>query len=404
MEVRFVGQPFADNSNLFETLRDAAASGEVEQLSVLVAWAKRSGLRRLTSLFDRLRADGARSRLIVGIDERGATEEGLRLALELFDDVHVLNDPSGRTFHPKVYLFKGDDRASLFVGSNNATAGGVFFNYEAGLAVDLDLSRAEDTELLQEVEAYIDRLYADAAICRPLTPEVLEELLSDPRYGVGREDRRGRDGQGDEAPDDTDAAVDTRALTLFNRSSEPKKPGPPVERPAGAPRRPAPQGPTPPVPRPARPPGSMATPTVRWSKKLPKSDAHRPTAGSNPTGNVRLTKAGHPIDWTTFFRDDLFGDATWTQEPGTDKEVATIPFRVTVQGDDEGPHALLVSYVPHRESGQANHTTVLHWGELVPMLAKTNFTDHYLTLERLRDSSYHLDLSEDEPSPNYIGP
>jgi hypothetical protein len=404
MNIRFVGQPFEDGSNLYEVLTEGVEAGDIASLSAAVAWAKRSGLRRLEAALREIRDGGGRTQLVVGIDERGATEEGLRMAMELFDEVYVLNDPSGRTFHTKMFILKGDDRARLFVGSNNATAGGVFYNYEAGLVVELHLTEAEDRALLEEAEGYIARLIADEEICKPLTIEVLGELLADPRYGVGREGRRQREGAADEGPEDTDAGVDTRPLTLFGTSQEPKKAPPPAPAPAG-PLPPPPLGPAPPVPIPARPPAAMAAPERRWSKQLPASDAQRPPLpGTNPTGNVRLTQAHHPIDWITFFRDDLFGEAGWVQEPGTDKEVATVEFHVTVDGYDQGIHRLLISYVPHREAGQANHTTVLHWGEMIPMLDANDFTDYYLTLERLTDGIYHLDLSLVEPAPPYVGP
>jgi len=322
-----------------------------------------------------------------------------------FDEVYVFNDPSGRTFHTKIFILRSEDRARLFIGSNNATAGGVFYNYEAGLAVDLDLAEAEDRALLEEAEGYIARLVADQEICKPLTADVLGELLADPRYGVGQEGRRQREGvAADGDPDDTDAAVDTRPLGLFGKSQERKKPPPPAPAVIG-PVAPPPRGPAPPVPIPARAPAARAALARRWSKQLPASDAQRPPQlGTNPTGNVRLTQANHPIDWTTFFRDDLFGGAGWVQEPGTDKEVATVEFRVRVDGYDQGVHPLLISHVPHREAGQANHTTVLHWGELIPMLVANDFTGHYLTLERLSDGTCHLDLSLVEPAPPYVGP
>jgi len=68
------------------------------------------------------------SRTIVGVDEGGATEQGLRLAAGLFDEAYVFYSGDGRTFHPKVYYLTGASRAVAFIGSNNLTPGGTFFN------------------------------------------------------------------------------------------------------------------------------------------------------------------------------------------------------------------------------------------------------------------------------------
>src|SRR5687768_11638453 len=99
MRVRFVGQPFAESTSLYEVLTTTLESTSATQLKVVVAWAKRSGLRRISEALTTFRNRGGRAELILGIDSRGATEQGLRMSGELFDTVHVFNDPSGRTFH-----------------------------------------------------------------------------------------------------------------------------------------------------------------------------------------------------------------------------------------------------------------------------------------------------------------
>src|SRR5205823_6122087 len=118
--------------------------------------------------------------------------------------------------------------------------------------------------------------------------------------------------------------------------------------------------PTPPIP--------PATPTVvyEWSKEMSRSDAQQPTrSGTNPIGNLRLTEAGNPIDHRTFFRRDLFGPANWApanDSRGNPIELATIPFDIVIAGTPLGTRNLVVDHAPHREAGQANHLTVLHWG------------------------------------------
>jgi len=84
MNVRFIGQPFEDGSNLYEVLTGGFEPGGIANLSAAVAWAKRSGLRRLEGALRQIRDGGGRTQLVVGIDERGATEEGLRMAMDLF--------------------------------------------------------------------------------------------------------------------------------------------------------------------------------------------------------------------------------------------------------------------------------------------------------------------------------
>lgn len=156
---------------------------------------------------------------------------------------------------------------------------------------------------------------------------------------------------------------------------------------------------------PASPPGPPAAaqpagpPTVveSWDKVLPATDAQQPpSANTNPTGNLRLTKARHDIDWLTFFRHVLFGPTAWVRERDSQNnpiETAAVPMRVTINGTAYGTIAMRVDHAFHRESGQANHATVLPWGELLPILTATDYTDYTVTLARLSDGSYSLDIS-----------
>jgi hypothetical protein len=138
------------------------------------------------------------------------------------------------------------------------------------------------------------------------------------------------------------------------------------------------------------------TVSASWSKVLPRGDAQQVAPGTNPTGNLRLTKAKHDIDWTKWFRDDLFGSAAWSKGSdvgGKPIEVADIPFAVTIAGVALGQLTLQVTHAAHRESGQHNHTTVLRWGPLLRTMRATDYTKHTVTLAHLSDGSFALDVS-----------
>src|SRR5437764_9688506 len=89
VKVHFLAQPFADGSDLRDFLAAAAGDDNLANLDAVVAWAKRSGLSRLREELEVIRSRPGQTRLIVGIDEGGATRQGLVLARELFDSVHV---------------------------------------------------------------------------------------------------------------------------------------------------------------------------------------------------------------------------------------------------------------------------------------------------------------------------
>ena len=139
----FIGQPNA--GDLGTRLTDALADSHWTRLDAAVAFVKMSGVVHLAPwLYDF--ANRGQVRITAGIDQQGTSLEGLQnlwlvlggSASELF----VLKNPGGSpspTFHPKLWLFRSETDALLLCGSGNLTGGGLFTNYEAGVALSMAL-------------------------------------------------------------------------------------------------------------------------------------------------------------------------------------------------------------------------------------------------------------------------
>lgn len=144
-----------------------------------IAFIKQSGVRHISDALAEF-SHRAAVRISVGIDLANTSKEGLSGLLECVEGrggVWIFHNENASTFHPKVYLFKGKDRADLVVGSGNLTEGGLFTNYEASLSVSLDLTLEADRELLAQVETALDR-WSDPSqgIVLQLTNELIERL------------------------------------------------------------------------------------------------------------------------------------------------------------------------------------------------------------------------------------
>lgn len=179
MPFEFVVQPFDDGFHLrdfFELIRNDDA---ISHLDVVVAWVKRTGLHEVQGPMGDFRARGGTIRVIAGISQGGTSRQGLELLRDRTDEPYVFHHP-GRTFHPKVFLGKGA-HGIVMVGSHNFTLGGVTRNYEAGILGELVLTDEDDARFLGEVEGYIARLLGEAELCRPLTAQLLDKLISNPR-------------------------------------------------------------------------------------------------------------------------------------------------------------------------------------------------------------------------------
>jgi hypothetical protein len=393
MKVRFHGQPF-DNFGGWTAnwLTQVLRNPTVDHLRVAVAWMKRSGLLRVADELKAFKARGGSASVIVGIDEGGATAQGLQLALDLFDSVYVFHEKGSRTFHPKAYLGYGSSTAEVLIGSNNVTAGGLFSNYEASLLCCLDLQMQDDRGLFDLVNSWFDTMLSDAPVCKTLTPELLETLISNPHYKIGDEDRAKRDKAEEDDYDGVGAGLPEDEI--FGTSLSPKAGMAPA---AVAPSREpvvAEVSTAPPVPAPA-------VVTHRWWKQMSRSDAQQPlNPNSSPTGHLKLAKAGHDIDHKTYFRNHFFGNATWAvqHKKRGPKEEAIIQFNVTIDGLDRGQIALKVDHAEYRIANQDNIPTWLHWGPLGTVLRLTDYKAAWVILERLQSDKYRLEVTWTAPS------
>jgi HKD family nuclease len=439
VHVRFFGQPHDDGRNLRDFFDEVAATEALTRLDVAVAWAKESGLSRVAEQILTIRNRGE-ARIVLGIDKGGATEQGLRMALKLFDVVEVVHRHGAITFHPKIYLARGDDHALVLVGSNNLTAGGVYSNYEAALVLDLDPADVADAAVLDEIEAYFDELRSDVETCKQLDDEFLESLLTDPRYDIADESQVKADpsseAQGDVAASAPSAGQPAQAPAgppLFGKSevSSRKDPGrvkfdddgavvpttgaaqqtppaPVAPAPPAAPPPPPAAGtaqPTAPGAPPAPPPAVAAgAPTVlkRWTKELTHSDAQqKKTAATKVTGNLKLTEAGHPINHTTYFRNDFFGPLVWSGQakPKGVLETATVPVELIVNGVSQGPYDMVVDHADYRISDQSNVPTWLKWKTASAYMKSHNHVGDWVSLERMSDGTYRLQIAPAATGP-----
>jgi hypothetical protein len=97
-----VFQPFEDCFSLYDALARALDDERLTELSVVVAWAKESGLQRIRPNLQAFRAREGKAHILLGIDEGGATLEGLHAAINDFNEARVLFNAQSGTFHPKL--------------------------------------------------------------------------------------------------------------------------------------------------------------------------------------------------------------------------------------------------------------------------------------------------------------
>lgn len=146
MRVSILSQ-FAGAAPVSRVLEGLLNDNSYDRFRFLVAYVRWSGLHlidhTLQAFASRARVDG-----IVGIDLGGTTIEAMTYLSELPGArIRILRSGTPEVaFHPKVYIFDGEDGWVAVVGSANSTAGGLFNNAEVCVMLESE-ARNEDNPL-----------------------------------------------------------------------------------------------------------------------------------------------------------------------------------------------------------------------------------------------------------------
>ena len=129
---------------------------------------------------------------------------------------------------------------------------------------------------------------------------------------------------------------------------------------------------------------------LSWEKELTASEALRPNIGSLMSF-LRLTKAGMPHDHTTWFRYVLFSAIAWVPL-GNGREVADVPFHVTILGNGHGLRNMRLDFDPSRAENHSAPTVHLIYDNFMrSRLLANDLTGHVVRLTRDFDV-YRLDI------------
>lgn len=145
-----------------------------EEFYCIVAFAKIKPFFKLHNSIQTWISNGGKSKAIFGIDHHGTSMQALQYALANFDDVNILHVDYS-TFHPKLYIFKGDNKATVYYGSSNFTTGGLETNFEGGNILNFDLP-SEQSRLDMYLNCYESIIGTGGSYVKPLTDQLLNDL------------------------------------------------------------------------------------------------------------------------------------------------------------------------------------------------------------------------------------
>ncbi|WP_434400407.1 DEAD/DEAH box helicase family protein [Planococcus sp. 11815] len=146
-------------------------SKEAVEINWITAFAMKSGVRIVTPFLKEAADRGVPIKLLIGDYLFVTQPEALEILLDELPSAEIrLWKSGGASFHPKSYLFRGEETSHLIVGSSNlsrsALTEGVEWNLIAPTSVD-------ETVFDEAAEQFLAHFYADETI--PLNKETLQE-------------------------------------------------------------------------------------------------------------------------------------------------------------------------------------------------------------------------------------
>ena len=377
---------------------------EYQTFTGMSAFASVAGISGLASHIEAAKQRGQTINFIVGVDQKSTSKEALEAIIGLGINSFIFHQLGGSIFHPKVYLFEGEHKAQLIVGSSNLTKWGLYENLEVSLLLELSLDNPIDLKVLTDIKFSFSTLYdfSDPNLS-VITPELIERLVVEKVVPTEAQLKQ-KHAKLDELDNDAEEPAERRLPEWFPKRKRPQAP-------AAFRGKKATKG--------AAIPGNVeeeideeeyqediegdATEveastsqsfTLVWRhSKLPNSYVEIPlTTNSNVKGNFGLSQAkykvrGALIDVQTYFRNDVFGNLDWGVERASPLvEKATAMFHVTVLGEDLGTHTLEIRHKPSGEAGQNNYPGYVSWGPLAKAIQDRNLVGYSLNLYQLDDS------------------
>lgn len=377
MEITLLGQGLESNSknSVGHQLIKSFADKDFHSFFGMSAFASQAGIRGLALHINTAKKQIKNITIVVGIDQKGTSMEALEELLSLKIHSFIFYQPAISIFHPKIYLFEGENKSELIIGSSNPTSQGLFTNVETSLLISIDQSIASERKILEQLKDYFKSIFdlSDPNLQR-ISRSLISKLVKANIVPTEQERKASQDkstqGQREEISEIISKFFprrETAKIPSEFRGTRKKALTPEATK------------------------SSKTVPSVQgklvWTrKKLPASSVQIGSSGTNPTGGLRLVQAdfiinGRKIDQTSYFRNTLFGKFVWKQirsDPYVESVI--VPFEITIKGVFFGIFNLEIRHKPSGEAGQHNYTTSISWGELSEAIRKSNLTGSRLDM------------------------
>lgn len=397
MNISYLGQGYEPESfnAVGNRLKSLFSDVRFSKFFCLSAFTSKAGVAFLEECINTSTINKESVYVIVGIDQEGTSKDALVKLNSLGLNSYIFYQKESPIFHPKIYLFEGDNDSALIIGSSNLTAQGLFTNVESSLMVEFENSEEDGVRLISELKGYYASLFdfSDPNLF-VLSDSIIEAFVSIgvvPNNIVWKKRYQKGNSEGSKPNDDSELTIPKRATAkvpkaLNSRTLKDKLLSEVVDE------------------------VNIEQDVtfvehdgyqLLWnSHELTQRDLNIPTGqNTNPTGSMLFKKADYDIDQRHYFKDVIFSNLTWLpdQRPAYRHILrAECVFRVIILGVDYGTYRLKLSHNSRTDTPtyrQNNAMTQIHWGDIKTLVA----SDHLLRkklylLKDSQDDSYVIEI------------
>ena len=383
MKVTFLGQGFEPESknSVGNTLIKLFKENKFNSFTGISAFASEAGVVGLSECI----ASGVEFyktlNLIVGIDQEGTSLNALNEINSIGINSYIFYQKESPIFHPKIYLFEGENDTTLIVGSSNLTARGFFGNVESSLMVEFKNDNADGIKLLKEVKYYYNTLFdfSDPNLFK-ISPEIINQFVSEgivpTRKVWNRKHRKNtsesvqKEGNKLKIPKRLTSKIPNEFKGRYKSNRTLSRVIAELEIQNDFEFK------------------NVDNNKILWeSGPLKERDLNIPKGeNTHPTGSMLFKKGAlKDINTRHYFRDKVFQTLDWsfdTRRNRTHIERAIANFKIVIFGIDYGTFPLSISHNTNsKHLGEVKQpATQLHWGEARVLIAQDELIGKTATL------------------------
>lgn len=152
-------------------------SNDYNSFKAFVAFISVNGIENIIEEINTFKERGGKISLYLGVDLYGTSREALEKLLDQDIETYIIYTPNNIIYHPKIYIFEGDEKIRILVGSSNLTVRGLFQNIETSVCIDFEKGEDHLYKLNTDIYEYFESIMNSThESCQKLTHETLELL------------------------------------------------------------------------------------------------------------------------------------------------------------------------------------------------------------------------------------